>query len=101
MQVICEQSLGAVQHSVQVVLADQPVEMHGQLVVIQPVLHDVIPVLQEDGQAQEKHEGVPFAKFLGGRQGNWGLLVFFLRDAPNLALRGSRGACLVGEGGGR
>lgn len=43
--------------------------MHGQLVVIQAVLDDVVSVLQQDGQAQEQHEGIPFPKLLRRRQG--------------------------------
>ncbi|KAG5836016.1 hypothetical protein ANANG_G00250120 [Anguilla anguilla] len=69
LQVVCEQGLGALQHAGQVVPAHQPVEVHGQLVVVQAVLHDVVAVLQQDGQAQEQHEGVPLPKLLGGRQG--------------------------------
>lgn len=42
--------------------------MHGQLIIIQAVLDDVVPVLQQDGQAQEQHEGVAFAELLRRRQ---------------------------------
>lgn len=43
--------------------------MHGQLIVIQAVLDDVVSVLQQDGQAQEQHEGIAFAELLRRRQG--------------------------------
>lgn len=42
--------------------------MHGQLVVIQAVLDDVVSVLQQDGQAQKQHEGITFAELLRRRQ---------------------------------
>ena len=47
------------------VFSHEAVKVHGQLVVIQPIAHDVVTVLQQDGEAQEEHEWVPSAKLLG------------------------------------
>lgn len=47
----------------------EAIKVHGQLVVVQAVLDDVVPVLQQDGQAQEQHEGVAFAELLRRWQG--------------------------------
>lgn len=57
--------------------------MHGQLIVIQAVLDDVVAVLQQDGQAQEQHEGVALAKLLRRRQGT-------ILDAGGLSLQRTR-----------
>lgn len=43
--------------------------MHGKLIVIQAILDDVVSMLQQDGQAQEQHEGIAFAELLRWRQG--------------------------------
>lgn len=45
--------------------------MHGELIVIQAVLNDVVSVFQQDGQAQKQHERIAFAKLLRRRQGTW------------------------------
>ena len=50
----------------------EAVKVHGQLVVIQPIAHDVVTVLQQDGEAQEEHEWFPLAKLLGWGQAQWG-----------------------------
>lgn len=68
LQVVGEQCLGPLQHAAQVVAADQAVKVHGELVVVQAVLDDVVAVLQQDGQTQEQHEGVALAKLLGRGQ---------------------------------
>lgn len=54
------------------VFSHETVKMHGQLVVIQPIAHDVVTVLQQDGKAEEEHEWVSPAKLLGRRQAQWG-----------------------------
>ena len=54
------------------VFSHEAVKVHGQLVVIQPVAHDVVTVLQQDGEAQEEHEWVPSAELLGRGQAQWG-----------------------------
>lgn len=69
MQVVCKQGLGALQHPPKVMSANKAVKVHGQLVVVQAVLNNVVSMLQQDGQAQEQHEGIPFAKLLRRRQG--------------------------------
>lgn len=47
------------------VFSHEAVKVHGQLIVIQPISHDVVAVFQEDGEAEEEHEWVPPAKLLG------------------------------------
>lgn len=53
------------------VFSHEAVKVHGQLVVIQPVAHDVVTVLQQYGETEEEHEWVPLAKLLGRGQAQW------------------------------
>lgn len=50
---------------------DKAIKVHGQLVVIQAVLDDVVSMFQQNGQAQEQHERISFAKLLRRWQGTW------------------------------
>lgn len=64
LKVVCKQGFGPLQHPAQLVAPNKAVKVHGQLVVIQAVLDNVVSVLQQDGKAQEQHERIAFAELL-------------------------------------